>query len=160
MDDFLTWVQNLPAFVAIAESPSVWGYPTVLMLHTVGLGWLVGLNTVVNLRMLGVGRRVPIAELEPLFPMMWWGFWLNLGTGIILFCLDATHKAHQWIFWVKLLSIAVALVVLQRERRFLFHGSAGPADDVISTTGRRFAWGSSILWVIATATGRLMAYTA
>ena len=42
------------------------------MLHTVGLGWLVGLNTVVNLRLLGVGKCVPFATFERLFPMMWW----------------------------------------------------------------------------------------
>jgi hypothetical protein len=70
MDAFLLWVQNLPVFVAIAESPSVWGYPTVLMLHTVGLGWLVGLNTVVNLRLLGEGRRVPFGVFESLFCQM------------------------------------------------------------------------------------------
>ena len=159
MDTALTWLQNLPVFVSIAESPSVWGYPTVLMLHTVGLGWLVGLNMVVNLRMLGVGRRVPVAELEPLFPMMWWGFWLNLGTGLVLFCLDATHKAHQWIFWIKLASIALALVVLTRQRRYL-SGVGQPGEPQVAATGRRYAWLSSMLWVIATATGRLMAYTA
>ena len=50
MTQVLLWVQHLPVFVSIAEADSVWAYPTVLMLHTVGLGWLVGLNTVVNLR--------------------------------------------------------------------------------------------------------------
>ena len=157
MDAFLTWLQNLPVFVSIAESPSVWGYPTVLMLHTVGLGWLVGLNTLVNLRVLGVGKRLPVDALEPLFPLMWWGFWLNLVTGLILFCLDALHKAHQWIFWVKLLSIVLALLVMQHERRSLFGGGVQAGAEA-SAGARRYAWGSSLLWVIATATGRLMAY--
>jgi hypothetical protein len=48
MTPALLWIQHLPVFDSIAESDSVWAYPTVLMLHTVGLGWLVGLNTVVN----------------------------------------------------------------------------------------------------------------
>jgi hypothetical protein len=64
MSAFLFWIQRLPVFVSIAESDSVWAYPTVLMLHTVGLGWLVGLNTVVNLRLLGVGKRVPRWKLR------------------------------------------------------------------------------------------------
>jgi hypothetical protein len=67
MSSVLLWIQNLPVFVSIAESSSVWAYPTVLMLHTVGLGWLVGLNTVVNLRLLGVGKRVPFATFEKFF---------------------------------------------------------------------------------------------
>ena len=158
MSGFLVWLQTLPLFTSIAESPSVWAYPTVLMLHTVGLGWLVGLNTVVNLRMLGVGQKVPIATFEKLFPMMWWGFWLNLATGIILFCLDANHKGHQWVFWVKLAAIAVALVVLQRERNYLYRDGEVSGVDPIPAKGKRYAWASLSLWWLATAAGRLTAY--
>jgi hypothetical protein len=119
MTPVLLWIQHLPVFVSIAEADSVWAYPTVLMLHTVGLGWLVGLNTVVNLRLLGVGKRVPFGSFEKLFPMMWWGFWLNLATGIILFCLDADHKAHQWIFYAKLGSVVLAMFLLTAERNYI-----------------------------------------
>ena len=158
MDNVLSWIQNLPVFVSIAESTSPWAYPTVLMLHTVGLGWLVGLNTVVNLRLLGVGKRVPFATFEKLFPMMWWGFWLNLFTGIILFCLDAQHKGHQWIFYAKLASVIVAMCLLQAERHCMFRNGAFPTVDPAPAKARRYAWASIGLWWIATATGRLMAY--
>ena len=156
MDSFLTWLQNLPVFVTIAESPSVWGYPTVLMLHTVGLGWLVGLNTVVNLRVLGVGARVPLDELRPLFRLMWFGFALNLATGVILFCLDATHKAHQWVFWAKIVSIVLALGVLQREKHLFFDHDV--EHGALPAAAKRWAWVSIGLWLVATATGRLTAY--
>jgi len=158
MFSVLLWIQNLPVFVSIAESSSIWAYPTVLTLHTVGLGWLVGLNTVVNLRLLGVGKRVPFATFERLFPMMWWGFWLNLATGVILFCLDANHKGHQWIFWAKIGSIILAMFLLQSERNYMFRGGECPAVDPVPSKARRYAWASLGLWWIATATGRLMAY--
>ena len=158
MNDVLLWIQNQPVFVGIAESSSVWAYPTVLMLHTAGLGWLVGLNTVVNLRLLGVGKRVPFATFEQLFPMMWWGFWLNLATGVVLFCLDANHKGHQWIFAVKLGSIAAAMFVLQTERSYMFRSGQFPVADPAPPKARRFAIASLALWWLATATGRLMAY--
>jgi hypothetical protein len=118
----------------------------------------VGLNTVVNLRLLGVAKRVPFETFEELFPMMWWGFWLNLVTGVILFCLDAQHKTHQWIFWAKLLSIALALVTLQRQRDYLFRSGEFPGTDPVPAKGKRYAWTSLVLWWMATATGRLMAY--
>lgn len=149
MDNILAWIQSLPIFVTIAESPSVWGYPTVLMLHTVGLGWLVGLSTVVNLRLLGVGRQVPFAMFEKLFPMMWWGFWLNLSTGLILFALDAPHRGHQWIFGAKLAAVVVAMVLLTREQRF---------TEPLPGRARGYAWAMLALWAAATATGRLTAY--
>ena len=126
------------------------------MLHTVGLGWLVGLNTVVNLRLLGVGKRVPFGSFEKLFPMMWWGFWLNLATGIILFCLDADHKGHQWIFYAKLGSVVLAMYVLTVERNYIRSDDFQESDT--AAKARRYAWASLSLWWIATATGRLMAY--
>jgi hypothetical protein len=156
MSAALLWIQHLPVFTRIAESDSVWAYPTVLMLHTVGLGWLVGLNTVVNLRLLGMGKRVPFGTFEKLFPMMWWGFWLNLATGIILLCLDADHKGHQWIFYVKLASVVLAMFLLTAERNFI--RSEFPNTDPAPLKARRYAWASLSLWWIATATGRLMAY--
>ena len=157
MHSFFEWLQNLPVFVSIAGSESIWSYPTILMLHTVGLGWLVGLNTVVALRLLGVGKSVPFAVLDPLFPKMWWGFWLNLVTGLILFSLDADHKAFQWIYWAKLSAIALALMNLHRTRVYL-NSPQFPGTDPVPFRGRRFAWVAIILWVTATTTGRLMAY--
>lgn len=158
MTPMLLWIQHLPVFVTIAESDTVWAYPTVLMLHTVGLGWLVGLNTVVNLRLLGIGKGVPFGTFEKLFPMMWWGFWLNLATGIVLFCLDADHKGHQWIFYAKLGSIVLAMFLLTAERNYMFRSGEFPKTDPVPSKARRFAWASLALWWIATATGRLMAY--
>ena len=66
---FSTWVR---------ESPSVWAYPTILTLHTLGLGVLVGTNWMVDLRVLGFARAVPLPVLSRAFPIMWAGFWLNL----------------------------------------------------------------------------------
>jgi hypothetical protein len=46
----------------VRESRSIWAYPTILTLHTVGLALLAGLSIAVDLRMLGVARRVPTGE--------------------------------------------------------------------------------------------------
>jgi hypothetical protein len=89
---------------------------------------------------------------------MWWGFWLNLATGILLFCLDANHKGHQWIFAVKLGAIVAAMFVLQSERSFMFRSGQFPLADPAPAKARRFAMASLALWWVATATGRLMAY--
>ena len=59
------------------ESPSIWAYPTILTLHTIGLGIVVGASVVVDLRLLGYARRIPSVDLAPLFPVMWWAFALN-----------------------------------------------------------------------------------
>jgi hypothetical protein len=158
MHDLLLWYQNLPPMVAIAEGETVWAYPTILMLHTVGLGWLVGLNTVVALRLLGVGRSVPLDVFQELFPKMWWGFWLNLVTGVVLFSIDADHKAYQWVYWVKLTAVTLAMVNLVRTRQYIEAQSSSRAQATGSDGGRGFAWVALVLWAVATTAGRMMAY--
>src|ERR1041384_4496970 len=90
---FATWLR---------ESSTIWAYPTVLTLHTVGLGVLVGANAVVDFRLLGFAPRLPLPALAPLYRFMWAGLAINAITGAMLFASDATAKAAQPVFYVKL----------------------------------------------------------
>ena len=78
---FGTWVR---------ESKSLWAYPTILFLHTVGLGFLVGLNAAIDFRILGFARKLPLAPMESFYKIMWAGFWVNLLSGTLLLMADAT----------------------------------------------------------------------
>jgi hypothetical protein len=150
---FLEWLQSLPFSVWVSESDTVWGYPAILTLHTIGFGVLVGANTVVNLRLLGVGRDVPLSSLRPLFRPMWVGLTINALTGATLFAAAATEKGTQTVFYVKLTLIAFALAVLLRIRRIVLNSDARPPR-----AGRRLAAASLVLWIGAITAGRLMAY--
>ena len=44
------------------ESPSVWAFPTILTLHTTGMGILVGASWLLDLRLLGINRNVPLSD--------------------------------------------------------------------------------------------------
>jgi len=140
------------------ESASIWAYPTVLMLHTVGLGVLVGANAVVDFRLLGFAPRLPISSLAPLYRFMWAGLAVNATTGALLFASDATTKARQPIFYVKLTLIALALAATAMIRRAIERGRASGDADLSARPGRRLAALSLLLWAGAIAAGRLMAY--
>ena len=155
---FTSWLQGTAVAVWTRESPSIWAYPTVLMLHTVGLGMLVGANAVMDFRLLGFAPRLPIASLAPLYRFMWTGFAINATTGAMLFASDATVKARQPIFYVKLALIALALVVTAMIRREVERGRAAGAGEASAAPGRRLAAVSLLLWAGAIAAGRLMAY--
>jgi len=152
---FLEWLQNLPVFVTIAESGSIWGYPTILVMHTVGFALVVGSAAIVNARLLGVGRLAPLSEFRLLFPIMWAGFTINAISGFILFAIAATVKALQAIFWIKLSLVAMALVVTVPLVRIV--KGAGEQDPVPSR-GRVLAVLSLVTWTGAIVAGRLMAY--
>jgi len=156
MMELLASLENSGFGSWLRESPSIWAYPTVLTLHTLGLGVLVGGNAVVDLRLLGFGRAIPLASLEKLFPVMWIGFWVNAVSGVALFVGDATTKGTTWVFMTKLAIIAVGVVVLFVIRKTVY--GRGEAGAVESPAGRVLAVASLVLWFLAIVTGRYMAY--
>ena len=152
---FLEWLQQLPFFVMIAESGSIWGYPTILVLHTAGFALVVGSALVVSARLLGMGALAPMSAFELLRPIMWVGFTVNAISGFILFAIAATAKAAQVIFWIKLSLVAVALVVTVRIMRIV----EGAGDQgAVPASGRVLAVVSLLTWTGAIVAGRLMAY--
>jgi len=145
---FSTWVR---------ESGSLWAYPGILFMHTIGLAFLVGTNAAIDLRLLGVARRVSLAPMEKLFPIMWLGFWINAVSGSILLAADATTKLTNPTFAVKMGFIALALINVFLIRRRVFH--AVPLEpNHVPAIGKLLASTSLLFWTGAITAGRLMAY--
>jgi hypothetical protein len=67
---FLRWLEALSLSTWIREGGSIWRYPTIFFLHTVGLGFLAGLSVAMALRILGVASRLPLAPFAKFFPLM------------------------------------------------------------------------------------------
>lgn len=152
MTDVLASIEGSALATWMRESPSIWAYPTILTLHTIGLAIVVGANAVVDFTLLGFGR-IPVSALRQLFPIMWWAFALNFLTGVLLFMADASTKAGQWVFYVKLAMIALALLVAFVEAKRLKQ-----VDDVASANLRVLAMVSLVTWTGAIVAGRLLAY--
>ena len=139
----------------LRESPSIWAYPTILTLHTLGLGVLVGANWMVDLRVLGFARAIPLGVLSRAFPIMWAGFWLNAATGVLLFIADPM-KATTTIFAWKLGLIATGVMMMMALKRRVY--GRGVEMDAASGSVKWVAAVSLLLWVAAIGTGRWMAY--
>lgn len=153
------WLENTAIGVWTRESPSLWAYPTVLTLHTVGLGMLVGANAIIDLRLLGFAPRLPLPSLAPLYRFMWAGFAINAITGVLLFVANATTKSTQPVFYLKLALIAAALVVTAAIRKAVARERSSPHDSAArAMSPARLAVVSLVLWTGAIAAGRLMAY--
>lgn len=157
MHYMMVWLEGTALSVWTRESGSIWSYPTILTLHTLGLGVVVGASAVVDFRLLGFAPRIPIPSLTPLFRFIWWAFALNAATGLVLFASEATDKSRQPVFYVKLGLIALALwntaLVGTTVRQ---SADVPPAAD--ETRRRRLAAASLCLWTGAIVAGRLMAY--
>ena len=137
-------------------SPSIWAYPTVLTLHTVGMAILVGASFVINLRVLQVSGLIPLHRLQPLYRFVWIGFTINLVSGIILFITEAADRVVDPVFGIKMASIAVALALGVVVKRRAIDRMDAPQAATVQT--RSLAAAALGMWTVAIVAGRLMAY--
>ena len=164
MAELVTWLESTALATWTRESGSIWAYPTILTLHTAGLGIVVGAGAVLDVTLLGYAPRLPLPALAPLFGIIWWAFALNALTGVVLFIADATVKSHQVVFYVKLTLIALALWNTALIRRTVFRALEAADQAIVEIPGpvvrrgRMLAVISLVLWAAAITAGRLMAY--
>ena len=159
MDALLPWAERLEAssFGALMRNSEVL-YPAANLLHLVGLVMLLGSMLLLDLRLLGAAREVPLLEASRrLTPIGVAGLLLLLGTGFCLFAADAGPLLGNWLLQLKLL-----LVGLGTANALLFRArwSTRLADwDVRPPLAGRLQVALSILiWCGVMSAGRLLAY--
>jgi hypothetical protein len=153
---FLLWLER--TFAWVQEADSVFAYPMILTFHTFGLAFLVGISVAVNLRILGVGKALPLAPLERFFPLMIFGFWCNVVTGALLFAPEATRWAFNPDFLLKMLFVFLGMYLIHLLRVTEFRNASVLRSGIASAKGKAIAGASIAVWVMAITTGRLTAY--
>jgi len=155
--DFLLHIENSGFCTWVRESDSLFAYSGVLLLHTIGMGFVVGIAACIDLRILGFAPAVRLAGMEKFSPVLWLGFWVNTITGIILVAIHATSKLGNPDFYIKMICIALAIVTLQMIKTNVFRD---PLIDKVPTSakGKMLAVMSLIFWAGAITSGRLLAY--
>lgn len=106
---------GLSAFVHIFEpSPdkftdlmliSKWWWAFIMDLHFIGLTLLIGTVGLLNLRLLGFLKRLPVAPLHALMPWAMAGFGINLLTGLLAYMGMPGYYTLDTAFWLKIVAI-------------------------------------------------------
>jgi hypothetical protein len=149
-------IEQLGISTWVREAPTVLAYPTVLWLHVMGMGTVAGISAVISLRLLGVASNTPVQPLERLYPLMWFGFWVNAITGTALLMASASARLVDPTFYIKMIFIFAGVAILQLTRSRVFH-NLGP-DGALPESARTLAWAGLICWIGAVIAGRLLAY--
>ena len=156
MEPFFVWLEATSLSTWLRESPSLWAFPFVLILHTVGLAFFVGTNVAWDVRVLGFSLGIPLEALRRYFLLMWAGFWVNAFSGVLLLIAYPTKALTNPLFYTKLALIAFGVVLAFRIRREV-NGLAAPADA--PPMARMLAAVSLVCWIAVIFAGRLLAYT-
>jgi hypothetical protein len=156
---FLEWLQATALGTLVAES--LWGYPFLETLHTLGMAMLVAVLGLINLRVLGYKPELPILGTRDLLPLAWIGFTVNLISGVALFSSDAVYFWSSYTFRIKLVLILLGGINAFVLGRSVFReaGSGGDAEVVRSPAIKLVAVSSLVFWIGAIIAGRLIAYT-
>jgi hypothetical protein len=154
--NFLNWLQNTPVAIFVAET--LWAYPLLETMHTLGMAMLLGSLGLINLRVLGYKRALPIIGTRDLLPVAWIGFSINAFSGLMLFTSDAVNFFSSNTFRVKITLIVIAGINAAILSRKLYTSSGDDAALVALPGVKALAASSLVFWVVAVICGRIYAY--
>ena len=140
---------------------SLWAYPITETLHIVGLATLYGSVLIVDLRLLGLNRSLPVSRLaRHALPWTVGAFLLVMLTGLLMFTAHAEDFLTNRVFIFKMGLIATAGVNAALLHTGVMRTVAAWDVNVMPPLRVRLAAVFSILlWTTVIACGRLLAYT-
>jgi hypothetical protein len=155
---FLEWLQGTWVGLLVAES--LWGYPLLETIHSLGMAMLIGSLGLINLRVLGVKGDLPMLGMRQLLPLAWVGFTLNAISGTLLFTSDAVYFFESYTFRIKMVLIVLGGLNAALLGQRVFREAAAGAAVAPPTAGTKWIAATSLVfWLGAVCAGRLIAYT-
>ena len=135
---------------------SRWVWPIIEDLHFIGLILILGTVGLLNIRVMGFLRKLPVRPLHRLLPWGIAGFAINVVTGILLFIGMPGFYVFNAIFQAKILTILLAagtLLLFYCTGVFRRWESVGPGEDA-PVFAKLVAASSLLLWLAVIVLGR------
>jgi len=135
---------------------SKWWWAFMMDMHFVGLALLIGTVGILDLRMLGFAKQIPIDPLHRLVPWAMAGFGVNLVTGILAFTGMSNYYTYDWAFWLKMLAIMLLglnVAAFYLTGAFNSVEGLGPGEDA-PPFAKFIAATSLVLWFAVITLGR------
>ncbi|WP_374662299.1 hypothetical protein [Inhella sp.] len=129
-----------------------WAYPALEVVHLLGIALLLGNLVLVELRLFGFARALPLPELgRAALPLALSGFALAAASGLLMFASQAMELLANRAFTLKM-----GLLMLAGCNAAAFHARGGLRHgDLLA---RLQALLSLLLWLAILVAGRWIAY--
>ena len=143
------------------RSLGVWSYGVINLVHILGIILLFGSILILDVRLLGAWRQIPLAALSrPTTTMAQVGFILAVCSGIPMITVKSTDYIGNPFLLIKFPAIALALLNV-----WLVHRSpawqAHRTRDLLPDERHRLAGGAAlslVFWLTAITSGRMIGY--
>jgi hypothetical protein len=141
-----------------------WVWPVCEILHFFGMAMLLGSIGLIDIRVLGIAKGLPIKTLERLAPIGVFGILINVTTGFIFVAGNPVGGPQEYLtnlaFLIKMTLIAIAGVNV-----LVFYvfgiaraADATPPDGNAPTSAKVVAGLSLLLWFSVIVFGRFIMY--
>lgn len=161
IEQALEWLQSTPIAILVAENDVL--FPWIESVHVLAIVIVVGTISIVDLRLLGIAsldigaRRL----MRDVIPYTWGAFAVAVITGSLMFSSDATHYAHNRLFQIKLVMLALAglnmaVFHLFSERDIERWGAPGAATPMAAKAAATI---SLLAWIAVVSLGRGTGFT-
>ena len=163
MLESITEFLTLPSVQHLVNSHA-WFWPICEMTHYVGMSLIVGIIGVMDLRILGLFKSLPIGGLKPYVPLAIAGFVGNLITGFFFICgVDGGPSFYTMnlSFQLKVVMLLVAFInlIIFRVTGLEEEVYAVPAGGDAPAKAKVIAVVSLLSWAFVIVFGRLLMYT-
>jgi len=154
----LAWIERSP--LATAMRQELWLYPSIEILHILGFVTLVGSIAMLDLRLLGLSRELPVQQLaRHLLPWTLGALVVIVPTGLMMFSAHPgdflDNPAFTWKFVLISAGGLNAVAFHLGPYRSVVQRDEGIASPIAA---RAHAALSLIIWMSVIACGRLLAY--
>ena len=147
--------------VGRALRESLWAFPIVETIHISAFAVVVGSIVVLDLRLMGLSRRVPVSRLAAhVLPWTLAAFLVAALSGLTMFTAHASDYLGNRVFTLKMgLILAAGVNAGILHAGAMRSAGAWDAGTAIPLRVRAAAAVSVLLWFSVIACGRLLAYT-
>ena len=156
----MAWLEASAMGHAMRDT-GVWTYALVNLAHIFGIASLFGAIVVLDLRLLGAWKQIPLALLaRPATIVAGVGFAIAVSTGPFLLATKATEYIGNPFLPVKLVAVALGLTnIIIVHRLPAWRARANPELSQRQQRQLAIAGGTSLAcWLIAISAGRMIAY--
>jgi uncharacterized membrane protein len=150
-------VPPLAAGLSMFVTGTKWMWPTCETLHFVGLSLLMGVVLLVDLRMMGMMKRIPFPVLHRLMPWAILGFAMNVLTGMLFFIGNPGQYFASTVFQWKIFFVLVAGANAVYFTMFDEVWDLGPGADA-PMMAKVAAGGAVVLWVAIMWCGNMLPF--
>ena len=131
--EYLAWIEGTPFSTWMRESALA--FFSSLILHSLAMGFVVGVHVATALRILGVAPGIPLSLMRRFSPVLWVGLVVVVLSGFLLLAAYPAKALTNPVFYLKLAAVVAALFITKSLANGLF--GHDPLSWTLTPCGRR-----------------------